>query len=81
MAGGTAREMARRIQREQERFKAERKKATKELGFVGLFFLVCGSIVATLGVSTDNVHGLILGGVVMLAGVVFGILWAVSDDH
>jgi hypothetical protein len=76
-----AREMARRIKRQQERALAERRKAIKELGIVSIIFLVIGSTVATAGYATDNVYGALFGGVVMLAGMVFGILWAVSDDR
>lgn len=74
----TARGMARRIKRQQEN---ARKKAIRETGLIGILFLVVGSIVVTAGYATDNPYGAAFGGVVMLAGAVFGILWAVSDDR
>ena len=76
-----AREIARRIRREQEKAVAEQRKTIKALGIASIVFLVIGSVVVTTGYGIDNVYVSLFGGVAMLAGMVCGILWAVSDDR
>lgn len=74
-----AREMARRIKREQERVQREYDRTTHEMGLTALSFLILGALGATLGIAGDSAYALIVGGVSMAVGGTFGIVWAIRD--
>lgn len=76
---GEARDLARRIMREQEKMDAERKKDIRNLGLMAVTFIVAGSLMATAGLATGYIALTIPGGLMVLFGLTCGVFWAVTD--
>lgn len=76
---GEAREMARRILREQEKKNESNAHRKMILGrWAGTLFIL-GAVIATAGLGFDQTGVIIVGSILMVIGATLGILWAVTE--
>jgi hypothetical protein len=75
---GEAREMARKIRRQQEELDIKLEKQRKLLGEWAVTLIAMGAVIASCGLAFDQTGIIIVGSILMVFGAVSGIFWAVN---